>query len=99
MNALSGCDVLVTPTIATAAIPLHEVDQSTTPALFTRAANYLGLCAVTVPNGLTASGLPTSFQIIGRPHTEPLILRIAANLERLAGGRFPIPNVEKLVRD
>lgn len=99
MKALSGCDVLVTPTIATAAIPLNEVDQSTTPALFTRAANYLGLCAVTVPNGLTASGLPTSFQIIGRPHSEPLILRIAANLERFAGGCFPIPNVEKLARD
>jgi len=93
MNVLSGFDVLVTPTIATAAVTLNEVDQNTAPARFTRAANYLGLCAVTVPNGLTASGLPTSFQIIGRPHTEALILRVAAHLERVAGGHFPTPNV------
>jgi len=99
MNALSGFDVLVTPTIATAAVALNKVDQNTTPARFTRVANYLGLCAVTVPNGLTVSGLPTSFQIIGRPHAEALILRVAAYLERVAGRRFPAPNVEILACD
>ena len=39
-------------------------------------ANYLGLCALAVPNGLTRAGLPTSLQIIGPPFAEAIVLRI-----------------------
>ena len=74
--ATSDLDALLTPTTRTPAIPLTEVDEGTTPAYFTRMANYLGLCALAVPNGLTRAGLPTSLQIIGHPFAEATVLRI-----------------------
>ncbi|HUF90983.1 MAG TPA: amidase, partial [Candidatus Limnocylindria bacterium] len=68
-----------------------EVDQSTTPAHFTRAGNYLGLCAVAVPNGFTAGGLPTSLQIACAGGQEALALRIAWAYEHARGWVSPRP--------
>jgi aspartyl-tRNA(Asn)/glutamyl-tRNA(Gln) amidotransferase subunit A len=93
LRAIEGVDVLLTPTIATAALPVDRIDQKSTPAGFTRFGNYLGLCGVSVPNGMTRDGLPTSLQILGRGHAEPLVLRVAAEIERAAGGRFPSPDL------
>lgn len=93
LAAIDGVDVLLTPTIATAALPLERIDQKATPAGFTRFGNYLGLCGVSIPSGMTRDGLPTSLQILGRGHAEPLVLRVAADLERAAGGSFPRPSL------
>jgi aspartyl-tRNA(Asn)/glutamyl-tRNA(Gln) amidotransferase subunit A len=73
--AFAGFDALLTPTTPMTAVPLDEVDQSKTPAHFTRFANLLDLCALAVPNGST-DGLPTSLQIIGRGYDEQTVLRI-----------------------
>jgi aspartyl-tRNA(Asn)/glutamyl-tRNA(Gln) amidotransferase subunit A len=70
------CDALLTPTTATPAIPLAEVDQTGTPAIFTRMVNFLDLCALAIPSGATRSGLPTSLQIICKGHHEATALRI-----------------------
>jgi aspartyl-tRNA(Asn)/glutamyl-tRNA(Gln) amidotransferase subunit A len=80
--ALADVDALLTPTIATAAIPLTEVDQSTTAAHFTRAGNYLGLCGLALPNGFTAHGLPTSLQILCHTGQEAMALRIGFAYEQ-----------------
>jgi aspartyl-tRNA(Asn)/glutamyl-tRNA(Gln) amidotransferase subunit A len=74
--AIEGVDALLTPTAITPPIPVASIDQTTTPAAFTRFVNFLDLCAVAVPNGFTAGGLPTSLQIIGRAYAESLALRI-----------------------
>ena len=74
--ALEAYDVLATPTVGTPAIPLDHVDQTSTPAGFTRAVNLLERCALTVPNGLTGEGLPSGLQLIGRPYDEATVLRI-----------------------
>jgi aspartyl-tRNA(Asn)/glutamyl-tRNA(Gln) amidotransferase subunit A len=74
--AIEGVDALLTPTAVTPAIPVAAIDQNTTPAMFTRWVNFLDLCAVAVPNGLSADGLPTSLQIVCRSYAEPLALRI-----------------------
>jgi aspartyl-tRNA(Asn)/glutamyl-tRNA(Gln) amidotransferase subunit A len=44
---------------------------------FTRWVNYLGLPAVSVPCGFVANGLPTAFQLLGRPFAEARLLGIA----------------------
>jgi aspartyl-tRNA(Asn)/glutamyl-tRNA(Gln) amidotransferase subunit A len=75
-SALAGVDALLTPTTRTAAIPLEEVDQASTPAHFTRFVNFLDLCALAVPDGFTRSGLPLSLQIACRGHDEAMALRI-----------------------
>lgn len=58
----------------------------------TRAINYLGLPAVAVPCGFSANGLPLSFMLVGRPWSEPLLLRIADAYQRATGWhtRFPV---------
>jgi aspartyl-tRNA(Asn)/glutamyl-tRNA(Gln) amidotransferase subunit A len=76
LAALDGIDALLTPTTQTAAIPNEDVDQNTTPAHFTRVFNLLEMCALAVPNGFTASGLPLSLQIACRPYDEAMALRI-----------------------
>ena len=67
---------MLTPTTQTAAIPLDMVDQTTTPAHFTRFVNFLDLCALALPNGFTATGLPISLQIVCRGYDEATALRI-----------------------
>jgi aspartyl-tRNA(Asn)/glutamyl-tRNA(Gln) amidotransferase subunit A len=74
--ALGEADALLTPTTTTAAIPLDTVDQGTTPAHFTRFGNALELCALAIPNGFTAGGLPLSLQIVCRGYDEEMALRI-----------------------
>jgi len=74
--AFTDVDALLTPTTQTAAIPLDAVDQTTTPAHFTRFVNFLDLCALAVPNGFTATGLPISLQIVCRGYDEATALRI-----------------------
>ncbi|HKM68778.1 MAG TPA: amidase [Stellaceae bacterium] len=74
--ALVDVDALLTPTTQTAAIPLDMVDQSATPAHFTRFVNFLDLCALALPNGFTVTGLPISLQIVCRGYDEATALRI-----------------------
>jgi aspartyl-tRNA(Asn)/glutamyl-tRNA(Gln) amidotransferase subunit A len=72
----AGIDALLTPTTQTAAIPNEAVDQNTTPAHFTRVFNLLEMCALALPSGFTAGGLPLSLQIACRPYDEAMALRI-----------------------
>ncbi|MBN9559528.1 MAG: amidase [Alphaproteobacteria bacterium] len=74
--AIENVDALLTPTAVTPAPPVASIDQNTTPAMLTRWVNFLDLCAVAVPNGFTADGLPISLQIVCRAYAEPLALRI-----------------------
>jgi len=70
-------DALLTPTLPITATPLAEVDESTSPlASFTRAVNYLGGCALSLPAGFSQSGLPVGVQVIGAPFAESALVRI-----------------------
>ena len=57
---IEGIDAVLTPAAMTPPIPVAEVDQRTTPALSTRWVNFLDLCALALPNGMTSHALPTS---------------------------------------
>lgn len=85
--ALADVDALLTPTTQTAAIALDQVDQAGTAAHFTRAGNYLGLCGLSLPNGFTAGGLPTSLQILCHPGEEATALRIGWAYEQATDWR------------
>lgn len=75
-EALRGADALLTPTTTTTAPRIEDIDQSTTPALFTRVVNFLDYCALALPNGIDGAGLPTSLQIVCGGYEEALALRI-----------------------
>jgi len=75
-EAMMDFDALLLPSTETPAIPLSQVDEGGTPARFTRAGNCLELCALSLPNGLSPDGLPTSLQIACTGHEEAMALRI-----------------------
>jgi aspartyl-tRNA(Asn)/glutamyl-tRNA(Gln) amidotransferase subunit A len=85
--ATGDIDAVLTPTTQTAAIPIDQVDQGGTPAHFTRAGNYLGLCGVAVPNGFTTAGLPTSLHVLCHGGHEATALRIAWAYEQATAWR------------
>ena len=84
--ALAEVDALLTPTTATVAPPVAAIDQSGTAAGFTRPFNLIEWCALALPNGAGAAGMPTSLQIACRGNDEALALRIGWACEQ-AGAR------------
>ncbi len=85
------CDVLHTPTLPIPTPTLSEVDVGAGEQLWqtlsrlvhcTAPINFLGLPALAVPAARAANGMPTSVQLVGRPFSEPLLLRVAAAHER-----------------
>jgi aspartyl-tRNA(Asn)/glutamyl-tRNA(Gln) amidotransferase subunit A len=89
--ALTGVHAFLTPSTATAAMPLQEVDQKTTPTRFMRFANILEMCALALPNGFTAGGLPISLQIACRGYEEALALRIGHAYQQATGWHERLP--------
>jgi len=90
-QVLAGLDVLICPStpIAATAVDQGEVvirgeRQSVRQSLirYTRPFNLSGHPAVSVPCGLTASGLPIGLQIVGRPFDEATVLRVADAYQR-----------------
>jgi aspartyl-tRNA(Asn)/glutamyl-tRNA(Gln) amidotransferase subunit A len=80
--ALAEVDALLTPTTATVAPPVAAIDQSGTAAGFTRPFNLIEWCALALPNGTGAAGMPTSLQIACRGNDEATALRIGWAFER-----------------
>ena len=92
-QAMGGLDAVLTPSTTMIAPKLAETDQAIAPSHFSRPFNYMGMCALSVPGSLTPAGMPTALQVVGRPHTEAMILRIGAALER-AQPSVPGPSLD-----
>ena len=75
-------DALLTPGTAVAAPRVQDIDQKGSAATYTRAINLVDGCALALPNGFTAAGLPTSLQIACRGYDEALALRIGWAFEQ-----------------
>jgi len=74
---MRGRDALLTPTLPITAMPLDQVDEATTPlATFTRAVNYVGACAVSLPAGVSDQGLPVAIQLVGAPFGDAALVRL-----------------------
>jgi len=80
-RAMDGIDAFLTPSTETAAFPLAEIDFNAAPVRFARFVNILDLCALALPNGMTAGGLPTSLQIVCGGYREDAALRIGQALQ------------------
>ena len=80
---MEDCDALLTPALPYAAIPVTEVDELRTPALFTRIGNYVGACGIALPAGFTGTGLPLGIQLLGKPFAERTLLRLGAAFEQV----------------
>jgi aspartyl-tRNA(Asn)/glutamyl-tRNA(Gln) amidotransferase subunit A len=92
--AFAKADVLHAPTVPVAVPKLDEIETGAGQAMLrmvsniswcTRVANFLGVPALSVPCGFTENGLPTGFQLIGRPFSEALLYRAGHGYQRAAG--------------
>ncbi|MCB8879793.1 amidase [Acidisoma cellulosilytica] len=93
LAAMAGVDALLTPTTRYPARPVEGVDEATAPSDFTRVVNLLGLCALALPDGFSAGGLPLSLQIIGRPFAEAEVLRIGWAYQQATDWHLRTPNL------
>jgi aspartyl-tRNA(Asn)/glutamyl-tRNA(Gln) amidotransferase subunit A len=78
-------DVLAAPVAPTPAFKLGEVQDPLTMYLndlFTIPSSLAGVCAMSVPCGKTAQGLPLGVQLIGKMYGEESLFNAAAALER-----------------
>jgi len=86
IRAFEGVDVILTPVAPTPAFKIGEkvADplQMYLSDIFTIPVNLAGTCALSVPAGFSASGLPIGLQLIGKPFGEETILRAAHAFEQ-----------------
>jgi aspartyl-tRNA(Asn)/glutamyl-tRNA(Gln) amidotransferase subunit A len=98
--AFANVDLLLTPTLAIPAPTIAETSGKTGKAYLdmvvaltrnTKVVNYFGFPALTVPCGFTANGMPTAFQLIGRPLDEATLLRAADRYQAATGWHLEEP--------
>lgn len=87
LDALCCPDVQVIPPTADA-IEAGELDTLTFPTN-TVIASQAGLCAVSVPAGLTDGGYPVGVELIGKPYDEATLLALADAFDRATEHREP----------
>jgi aspartyl-tRNA(Asn)/glutamyl-tRNA(Gln) amidotransferase subunit A len=98
MNAyaefMRGRDALLLPTLPIAATPHDEVDEATMPlAAFTRAGNYFGACALSLPAGFSSEGLPVGMQLMGAPFADATLVRFGRAFQRATDWHLREPDV------
>ncbi|MBL6457729.1 amidase [Belnapia sp. T6] len=90
-EALTGFDLVATPTLRTRVPTLAETDIDADPENWsrfmavsanTRPFNYLGLPTISIPCGFDERGLPVGLQLAGRPFAEATVLRAADAFQR-----------------
>ena len=94
-DAFTRCDVIATPTAPTPAFKLGEKADDPLEMylsdIYTITANLAGIPALSLPCGLSSSGLPIGVQLIGKQFDEARLLRAAHNLEKALGLDLPPP--------
>jgi aspartyl-tRNA(Asn)/glutamyl-tRNA(Gln) amidotransferase subunit A len=97
----SQFDMLLTPTVPDVAPPVPDKEresmwEATDDELmkvltFQMWANVAGMPAISIPAGHATSGLPTAFQLAGRPNADEQLLTTASIYEAATGGNLRRP--------
>ena len=95
-RAMAGLDIVMTAAAPSEAPPIDQVPKFTImdrPSL-TIAFNVTGSPAMSVCCGYTDSGLPLSFQIVGKRFDDATVLRLAHAYEQATSWRRRRPNLQ-----
>lgn len=80
----AGFDVLLLPSVACTAPALTNVqERNSTLGHFTRWVNHVGGCAISLPAGFDAQGLPVAIQLVARGGEDSTALAIAQAFQRV----------------
>jgi aspartyl-tRNA(Asn)/glutamyl-tRNA(Gln) amidotransferase subunit A len=105
-TALREADALIVPSVPAPAFTLPKPQFTEIGGVreeplnmsvrYTAAFNCLGYPAMTLPCGLTESGLPIGFQVVGKTFAEQMVFRVARAYERVSEmNRIPTAIQEK----
>ena len=90
LDAFEKCDAIITPTSPTIAFKIGEKSDDPLAMylsdIYTASANLAGIPGVSVPCGLSASGLPIGLQLVGKHWSEDVLLNLASVFEN----EFPL---------
>ncbi|GJM01739.1 MAG: glutamyl-tRNA(Gln) amidotransferase subunit A [Rhodomicrobium sp.] len=93
-EAFKKVDVLLTPTTPSPAFAAGEISGDPLEMylndILTVTVNMAGLPGISVPAGMSSTGLPLGLQLIGKPFDEGTLLRAAQVIED-ASGELPAP--------
>jgi len=103
-EVLDGIDLLHLPASAYLPPTVEESDMETSSSetllglfskltQFMRPFNFLGLPAISVPCGLSSSGLPLAYQLVGHPFAEATLLRAADAYQRATDHHRVVPKL------
>jgi aspartyl-tRNA(Asn)/glutamyl-tRNA(Gln) amidotransferase subunit A len=89
---LAAVDAVLMPTVAVTTPRLAEVEEAEAYARVNMQAlrnasivNFLSLCAITLPAGRDAAGMPVGLHLVARPWSEPRLLAIGRAIESCVG--------------
>ncbi|MFE1792503.1 amidase family protein, partial [Streptomyces sp. NPDC059525] len=99
-RVFAGADLLLTPTLAARPRAVGALDgvglvgallRSRPMIAYTALWNVTGHPAASVPAGFGTDGLPLAVQLVGRPHEEPTLVSVAAQLESARPWTLRVP--------
>jgi len=96
-KAFEKCDVILTPTSPTPAFKLGEKTSDPLEMylsdIYTISVNLASIPGMSMPCGLTESGLPGGLQILGKPFDEETVLRVGYTYERHRDVEMGTPSI------
>lgn len=85
-TVFEAADLLVLPTLPITAREVARIDENDlAPSRLTRFVGYYGLCAIALPAGVSADGLPVSVQLVAPAFREDLLVRAGAAFQSVTG--------------
>jgi aspartyl-tRNA(Asn)/glutamyl-tRNA(Gln) amidotransferase subunit A len=91
---LAADEVLLLPTVHCSAPALDSVDERGSPlGQFTRWVNHVGGCALTLPAGFDALGLPVAIQLVGQAGTEARLLALGSAFQQATDWHRRLPDL------
>ena len=87
-EAFSSCDLIAMPCTASPAFALGSIQdpmQMYLQDIYTIGANLAGLPAISIPSGLSQSGMPFGLQLLGPQLYDDVVLQTAYNFESVTG--------------
>ncbi len=96
-KAFEKCDVILTPTSPTPAFKLGEKTADPLEMylsdIYTISVNLASIPGMSMPCGLTESGLPVGLQILGKPFDEETVLRVGYTYEQHRNLEMGVPPI------
>ena len=87
-------DTLLMPTVHCAAPALGSVNERSTPlGQFTRWVNHVGGCAISLPAGFDAHGLPMAIQLVGRNGADARLLALGRAFQTVTDWHLRVPDL------